>query len=321
MEHALLILGTLPPPVGGVTIHVERLLGFLDKNDMSYVFLSLRIPLRIVLYKSLSFRVIHLHCSNVYFRFFFSLFCFVCRKKLLVTYHGNLGRYNGLKNILDYLSVYFAYIPIVLNDESLCIALKINKKSELISSFIPPQSEECLPTSLLAQIGVLRSKYKLLCSTNVSAVSFDNMHNEIYGIIPLIKLFAFRTQDCLVVSDATGHYKDYVLSQEVQIPANVYFISTPHSYYALLKEVDCMIRNTTTDGDALSIKEALFLGKYVCATDVVDRHEAVSIYHTLDELNSLLDSYSERSPLKNLSGGNEILSIYKNLLCIGGKLI
>ena len=128
MEHALLILGTLPPPVGGVTIHVERLLGFLDKNDMSYVFLSLRIPLRIVLYKSLSFRVIHLHCSNVYFRFFFSLFCFVCRKKLLVTYHGNLGRYNGLKNILDYLSVYFAYIPIVLNDESLCIALKINKK-------------------------------------------------------------------------------------------------------------------------------------------------------------------------------------------------
>ena len=49
----MLILGTLPPPVGGVTIHVERLLGFLDKNDMSYVFLSLRTPLRIVLYKSL----------------------------------------------------------------------------------------------------------------------------------------------------------------------------------------------------------------------------------------------------------------------------
>lgn len=310
----MLILGTLPPPVGGVTIHVERLLGFLDKNDMSYVFLSLRTPLRIVLYKSLSFRVIHLHCSNVYFRFFFSLFCFVCRKKLLVTYHGNIGRYNGLKNILDYLSVYFAYIPIVLNEGSLRIASKLNKKSELISPFIPPQSEECLSPSLLAQISALRNKYKLLCSTNVSAVSFDNKHNEIYGIIPLIELFALRSQDCLIVSDAAGHYKDYVLSQGLSIPDNVYFVSTPHSYYALLKEVDCMIRNTTTDGDALSIKEALFLGKYVCATDVVDRHDAVNIYHTLDELDVLLDNYSEKSPLRSLSGENVILSLYKSLL-------
>uniref|UniRef100_UPI00242AF614 hypothetical protein n=1 Tax=Butyricimonas virosa TaxID=544645 RepID=UPI00242AF614 len=302
------------PPIGGVTIHVKRLLEFLEKKSISYSFLNLKTSLRIILVSILKYDVIHLHCSNVYFRCFISIYCFIFQKKLIITFHGNIGRYNKFKNFLDYVSIYFTYIPIVLNSCSLKKALRINKKARLISSFIPPQQNECLLESIRVQIDQLRQKYILLCSTNAFAFSTDKDHNEIYGIIPLIKLFKMRPKDCLIVSDPSGQYSQYVKNKQIDISSNVVFISYPHSYYALLKEVDCMIRNTTTDGDALSIKEALFVGKFVCATDVVNRHSAVNTYHTLNELNSLLNNlkdYSRR--IDDLSGEKELLLLYKEL--------
>lgn len=314
MRSKFLILGTLPPPIGGVTIHVKRLLEFLHKNSICYSFLTLRSPLKIILLTVLKYDVIHLHCSNVYFRCFLSIFCFLFQKKLIITFHGNIGRYNKFKNFLDCISIYFISVPIVLNNCSLKKALRVNKNARLISSFIPPQQNECLLESIHVQIDQLRQKYVLLCSTNAFAFSMDKDHNEIYGIIPLIKLFKMRPKDCLIVSDPSGQYSQYVKNEQIDISSNVVFIPYPHSYYALLKEVDCMIRNTTTDGDALSIKEALFVGKFVCATDVVNRHSAVNTYHTLNELNSLLNNlkdYSRR--IDDLSGEKELLLLYKEL--------
>ncbi|WP_455509211.1 glycosyltransferase family 1 protein [Butyricimonas paravirosa] len=314
MKYSLLILGTIPPPVGGVTIHVKRLLEFLDKNSICYSFLSLKKPLGEILLTVLRYNVVHLHCSNVYFRCILSVFCFLLRKKLIITFHGNIGRYNRLGNILDYISVCLIHIPIVLNESSFEKSIRINKRTRLISSFIPPQQNEVLAESIRVQLNRLRHEYVSLCSTNAFAFALDKDRNEIYGILALIELFKTRSQDCLIISDPSGQYGLHVKNEQINVPSNVIFISYPHSYYALLKEVDCMIRNTTTDGDALSIKEALFIGKFVCATNVVDRHSEVHTYHTLKELNSLLDSVKDYSKeIKDLSGEKELLLLYKEL--------
>jgi len=314
MGGKFLILGTLPPPIGGVTIHVQRLLEFLDKNSICYSFLNLKSSFRIILLTVCKYNIVHLHCSNVYFRCFLSIFCFLFQKKLIITFHGNIGRYNKFKNFLDYISIYLIYMPIVLNEHSFEKSVRINKRTKLISSFIPPQQSEDLLESIRVQINRLRCEYATLCSTNAFAFALDKDHNEIYGILALIELFKTRSQDCLIISDPSGQYSLYVKNEQINVPSNVIFISYPHSYYALLKEVDCMIRNTTTDGDALSIKEALFIGKFVCATDVVDRHSEVHTYHTLKELNSLLDSVKDYSKeIKDLSGEKELLLLYKEL--------
>lgn len=310
----VLILGTLPPPVGGVSIHVKRLVELLEKHNIVFSFLSLKSSFCFIFFRIFTHQIIHLHCSNVYFRCLLAFFCFLLRKKLWITYHGNLGRYNRWKNSLDYLSVYFVDIPIVLNEHSFWLARKWNGKVKWISSFLPPQQEEQLSMTLLGQLHELRSTYKLLCSTNVSAVAFDDRQQEIYGIVALLDLFETRKSDCLLVSDSSGNYKDYILTIRKKIPKNVVFIAENHSYYALLKEVDCMIRNTLTDGDALSVKEALFLKKYVCATDVVSRHYAVNTYHTLQELGELLDKYRETEYLlEHLSAEQELLNLYQNI--------
>ena len=318
MENRVLILGTLPPPVGGVSIHVQRLVDTLEKNAIPFSFLSLKNSFWLLATAICSSHLIHLHCSNVYFRCLLACFCFITRKKLWITYHGNLGRYHSLKNRLDYWSVGLASLPIVLNEHSLKKAQKWNGKARLISSFIPPQYPEQLPDSIRLQLRIWRTKYKLVCSTNVSNVAFDSSNREIYGILPLLELFEHRQTDCLLVSDASGRYLDYVLTQRDELPPNVFFILERHSYYALLQEVDCMIRNTTTDGDAISIKEALYLNKYVCATDVVSRHESVNCYRTLEELDSLLNHYYLPEQAMCISGEEDWLALYRNE-CVAGN--
>jgi len=55
-------------------------------------------------------------------------------------------------------------------------------------------------------------------------------------------------------------------------------MNEPLSFVKLIEASDIMIRPTQTDGDALSVREALFLGKAVLASDVVSRPEGTSLY-------------------------------------------
>lgn len=309
----LLVIGTLPPPIGGVSVHVERLLEVLRKNDFDFDFCTLTESLN--LFRTLRYRLIHIHCSNVYWKFLLSFFCFICRKRLIVTYHGDIDRSSWIKRRFNCWSIYFAYIPVVLNERSFQKAVKINKRTRLISAFIPPQHDDALPESIVKLLQRLKTDYARICSTNAFAMKFEQGHKEIYGILPLIELFRNRPADTLVISDPSGDYGRHVKNSGLDIPDNVELISCPHSYYALLGYVDCMIRNTTTDGDAISIKEALYIGKSVYATDVVSRHPSVKTYSTIDELNALLDSSVGDSVVADgLSGVKDLLSLYKSHL-------
>ena len=61
------------------------------------------------------------------------------------------------------------------------------------------------------------------------------------------------------------------------------FIDQPHSYFELLKNVDVFVRNTSTDGDALSVKEALYLNKPALCSDVVDRPAGTILFRYSDD--------------------------------------
>ena len=87
MEHHVLILGSLPPPVGGVSIHVQRLVDALEKNAIPFSFLSLKSSFWLLFSAICSSHLIHLHCSNVYFRYLLACFCYITRKKLWITFN------------------------------------------------------------------------------------------------------------------------------------------------------------------------------------------------------------------------------------------
>ena len=54
------------------------------------------------------------------------------------------------------------------------------------------------------------------------------------------------------------------------------------SFVKLIKYSDLVLRPTCTDGDALTVREALFLGKPVIASDIVSRPEGTILFKNRD---------------------------------------
>ena len=98
---------------------------------------------------------------------------------------------------------------------------------------------------------------------------------------------------------------------------NIFFIDYPHPYFEVLKHSDFFIRNTSTDGDALSVKEALWLGVPALCSDVVDRPEGVRLfkYNDKDSFEACLNSIDTKNPAQIRNGAEDVLGIYKDISC------
>jgi glycosyltransferase involved in cell wall biosynthesis len=274
-----LLIGKIPPPIGGVTVHVERLCSKLKKMSYPYIFCNLSIKNAfIILKKILSVKIIHLHTSNPYIRLFFVVYCRLLFKVILITYHGNIGRFNTWKNRIDFFSIQFASIPIVLNQESFMRSCSINENTRLISAFIPPNISESYDIKTDKAIHDFSKHYEIIFSTNAHNVSFDTQGNEIYGISQLVNIFSQLPDRGLIFSDPSGKYKKYLEEKFSSLPSNLLILDYYHDFITVIRHTSVMIRATTTDGDSLSIKEALFFGKRVIASDCVSRPNGVILY-------------------------------------------
>lgn len=91
MKKRILIIGPTPPPIGGVSVHVERLLAMLGDE-----FAVEHINLRKIAFKDLKkvfhARLIHINISNVNVIFILTFIFKLLGKKSIITIHGNVGR-------------------------------------------------------------------------------------------------------------------------------------------------------------------------------------------------------------------------------------
>lgn len=311
----ILIIGKKPLPIGGVTIYVERLLDMLKVNNIDYVFYDLNDFSILSFIKSI-YRVnyAHLNTSSPYLRLFFVLLCWLFNTKSILTIHGNMGRFNSQKNTFDNLAIKIANYPIVINQHSYDKAIKINKRTELISAYLPSLNENILPNDIKNKVTKIKEQTDLLCCTNAYNRSFDKFNNEIYGIDFLISFFTDHPNWGLIIADPSGAYKE-LYSKNI-LAQNIFIIGTPVSFIGILKLSDCFIRNTSTDGDSISIHEALQYNVHVIATDVVDRPQDVVLVK-YNEHNSLREkiSYTINMPKKNngVIINGSIVDLYKKV--------
>lgn len=281
MNPKVLIVGTLPETagIGGVTIHIERLLQWINKDTIivdlcDYKALSIFVQTK----KIMQYSIIHIHASHPALRLFYVCISRLLNKKTILTIHGDIGRFSFVKNWLDKLAIKICTVPIVINSTSFNKAIKWNKKTLQMSAFIPPLEEGTIPNKALYQITEAKNKNKTIYCTNASIRSFNKNGEEIYGIEFLVDYFQKQSDSCLIVSDPSGEYSK-LYKNNIK---NTIFISTPHSFYAVIKHADALIRATATDGDSISIKEGLFLNKKVIATDRVPRPNGVILYQYND---------------------------------------
>ena len=157
----------------------------------------------------------------------------------------------------------------------------------------------------------------LLSIKKLAASNFtlDKDGNEIYGIKLLVDLFRKYPDWGFIISDPSGSYSKLL----GELEPNICVIRGTHSFIPVLETSDCFIRYTSTDGDSLSIHEALDCGIYVIATDVVTRPENVSLVTrgNTDQLISLLYHFQQERLKQKRSVRNiydtDILKLYRKL--------
>lgn len=308
------IIGIYPPPLGGISVHIKRLKEILDNssietvvyNEGSYTNVENNI-LELKSYKSfmislskLDYDIVHFHCTTADVR---SLL-WLCKKlnknkKIILTIHGislkdQIEKSNKLIKNSIIKSLKSIDSIIVVNEEYLEYLPKygINKnRIKYIQPFIKPilrnDDKEKIDKNVLDFLNC--DGIKLL--TNGSIKFYQSQ--ELYGfdlLIESVNRLIMNGMDVkllisiLAVDNQNEREKEYykTLKERVKtlgLQNKIMFHEVNNTeYYPILELGDIFIRATNTDGDPISLREALSLGIPSIASDVTNRPEKTIIF-------------------------------------------
>lgn len=319
----ILFISQTPPPIGGISIHVFRLMTYLQENFWEVVCVrpTIRNLPRIIL-KTFSYEMIHIHSLRFYlfswpFWYFLRIFL---DKKIIVTVHS----YRKKSVIVPY-SLRKASQVIAVNEEILnSIGVPRAKK---IPPFLAPHNKE--RDFFLEIPKEARCFFKRLrvIAFNAWKIVYED-GEDLYGVNLILSAFGFLRQKleniglCLCIPQLDANQKQKLLKSldEKNIPRkDVLILDFNVSFCDVLRLSDVFVRPTRSDGDSLSVKEALYLGVPTIATNVVPRHGDVflseyavtSLVETLERVLAL-KKYSKSDAIKGEHGKN--LSSYLEML-------
>ena len=345
MKNKIIIYGILPPPFGGVSIHLKRFKKYLEDSKKNFVFLQSNNLHKKYMFRNLFFsqinfqkNIINLHGFQTGKKLPFLLFLILFfNKKVIVTIHNDrfLLDYNSLKNIQKIIAkIFYSNIShiISVNSDSKFGFIPDNKIS-VFPAFIPPTSDETDIKQLPEFFHKIRHKHKFLITANAFRISFYK-NQDLYGIdlsIELMKrLFdkGYKDIGFIYVIPDIGDY-DYFekmqnLIKKYNLEDKFHFYIKPVAYPAVINICDLFIRPTNTDGDALSIREALTLQKPAIASNVCKRPEGTILFknRNVDDLYNkaiyVIENYTEsKKQIENIEfedNAEKILKVYKKVL-------
>lgn len=309
----IMILGPLPPPLGGVSVHVQRVIAKLKEQHND---------------------VMHIEtCVEYRYRF---LIMYIIRLLLLLLYHRpdqvhlhTLYLSNGLRELqwIVRLKKFLHYDVLLIEHDcrymykrsiawksALNLLLPQVKKQIFIgditaksyvdngmlaaqcntieSAFLPPDQtqEQAVLRSYPQELFQFIEKHKPLVLANAFQLSLLE-DKDLYGFDSCIELIrklkpVHNDVGFIFVLGSVGnelYYQQLLVSiAEYDLIDNCYFLIGQRQLWPLLKKIDLFVRSTLSDGASVSIEEALWAGKSVVATNVCLRPEQVAIYDVDD---------------------------------------
>lgn len=326
--HVLLI-GNYPPPIGGVTIHVKRFFyRYKSSDEMKLILLDIKknkvyignqtFSLGSVIWQILSVDIIHIHLSSN-IKIFISLLYKLLNKKVIYTQHNT-----RIKDIYLF-KVFMLFVDklILVNDKD--ISESVQKYNyALIPAFLPSIESTSLPNNLLDGL----KKYKNIISTNCFQMTFVD-GKDLYGFDLCVESFKSLVKSnkikntLLILVDPSGTTKEYVqkLLATFKEKNNCYiqYISNKIDFCELTKLSTLVIRATRSDGDSLTIREAIYVKTPIIASDVTYRPEGTILFRQEDSddlAKRILDVINGKSVENNyldIDYGKAIIKIYKSI--------
>lgn len=347
-------VGPYPEPIGGVSIYIKRMKLYMDSLDHANEVWDLskirkdikgvtNVRLRYIPFKYLfrkDINVIHYNIPNISYKIYIGFFnsLFFKKRKKIVTIHGESKDLFAHKFLLGHKWILinkYSLMAKSLNSFDVIICVKIGDKEYLkakgitkpiyeVPAFIFP-FDDGLTTIPQYILEFINSK-KFVISANASIIQFyDN--EDLYGIdmcINLIEKLNTNRKDvgmvfCVPSINNTMYFnKLQNLITDKKIKHNFLFVNEKIELYPIIKKSQLFLRPTNTDGDALSIREALLYKIPTIASDVCVRPEGTVLFKTRD-INDLynktvdvMDNYEKaKEGLKNIKSFDNALKLLK----------
>ncbi|MCB9849361.1 MAG: glycosyltransferase family 4 protein [Phycisphaerales bacterium] len=354
MVRRLAILGSYPPPYTGVTTHIERLCRLLDERSIDYIVYNATSPAhdgkRVVSVQDgrqswfLKYALrgkerAALLFSDRLVTWVLGAFMVTLRGKRVILRLRNVALENYLasswiRRKLCTFAVRRMWRIVCVNRGLLEIAAGVGVPRERLlwcPGFLPPAPDAT------DRAGVDDTVWKFVADRSpvIAANGKVNVHRgeDMYGLDHLVELASRLSDDYpnlgIVICFWDHLPKDEDALQalrnraaELGVADRILFQTKPGRLMPVLAEADLFVRPTNTDGDANSIREALYLGVPTIASDVVERPDGTVLFPTRD-----LDAFESavRKSLANTSatgtrrpeakhGGFEHVDRYLNLL-------
>lgn len=255
----VLILGKLPPPIGGVTMSVKNLVtALLVKGASVSVFPSGLLR---------TYDIAHAHNYQPWKRFLMLVLGKLLAKKTVFTIHGMHFRQDLWFNKMN---LWLADGVVVQNDLVLNAAPSLKNKPILkIASLVREGIEKNHQASAILDAKV---KPRLLLYAQHSD-TYEGQ--DIYGVPFVMGLIEqLKERYTLVLADVNNSYPELTGYE----PEDFIRIPYPVDFSQLLSEIDIYIRPTCKDGDSVAVLEAIMLGVPVVASDIAERRQEVVLY-------------------------------------------
>lgn len=329
----VLIFGAMPPPIGGVSIHIKRFLYFSKeyqrevdinvydiKKQKLHGINSEKRGIGVLFSSFLKSDIIHIHIANN-LKVLIALIAKLLKKRVVYTHHNSRINSEFWFNKINYLSD----IVILVNDKEIdTTKLNLNKIRH-IPAFLPPYQFNKIPSVFNNKI----EKSKFVISTNCfQYTKFNN--KDLYGFDLIIVAYAELIKEkklkgsLLVLVDPSGTTVEYVKELLKKYSClnnlNTLYISKPIDFSTLIKKSNVTIRATRSDGDSLSVRESLYFGTPVIASDVTYRPKGTELFENENILElkcKILKIYNQKQPTllsEEENFADDVIDVYNQLI-------
>ena len=323
----VLIFGPVPPPAGGISIHIARL-KHLIQNDFSIDFIDESCVIKqdyfsiksfnpfIYLKKISSADILFIQTGGSHLRKFHILIGKLFLKKIIVTVHG----YSKVKKLPFLLidSLFFQLCnKIILVNPYIFKRLYLSRsKCVFQHAFIPPimLEEIDLPYYINDWFDLSKQKRNIILCANASRLNIFEKE-DLYGLDMCIEVTKRLVSNgysvsCIYTVSSLENCDELFLKYqqsiiELNLQENFLLLNGIFSFPKIIDNADIVLRPTNADGDAITIREALFLGKSILASDIVQRPQGTLLFKTRDhddfylQLSSLLNGFQSSSILSS----------------------
>ena len=351
MKRRIVIVGSYPPPYGGISVHIQRACEEFSRDyeiEVLDFYQSVENPGResfvhycgnqkpFNLLKALAFlgkkkaHLYHFHVSamsNFVFAGYLLLLSLGRNVNKIITIHSgsfvsNYERASFVKKaLIKRLIEKFDHI-INVNEEGMVLLKNVGipeEKMSVVPAFLPPVLENS--EQIAETIRGLRQKVKKIFLVSGCALSYYGFHL----LLDSLDQYGEEKKDFGVVFAFYRTYDEqYVLELERRLKGHYNYAIlndlNPNQFSFLISLVDIYVRPTDRDGDAVSLREAAFFGKQILASDCIKRPSDVLLFETMnsDSLKKVLDVAIEdeekgRAQFDYYENMNRLSGIYKRM--------